>query len=51
MYLNTKFYHSSSIGVTRINKVAENEKNLRNAKFHENLLKNQNVKKIFLDQL
>ena len=45
MHLNTKFYLSSSIGVARI-KWQKNEK-LRNAKFHENQLKNQNFKKYF----
>ena len=49
MHLNTKFYLSSPIGVTRI-KRQKNEK-LQNAKFHENRLKNQNFKKIFLDHL
>ena len=49
MHLNTKFYLSSSIGVARI-KWQKNEK-LQNAKFHENRLKNQNFKKIFLDPL
>ena len=49
MHLNTKFYLSSFIGVAVI-KWQKNEK-LQNAKFHENQLKNQNFKKIFLDQL
>ena len=49
MHLNTKFYLSSSIGVTGI-KWQKNEK-LQNANFHENRLKNQNFKKIFLDHL
>ena len=49
MHLNTKFYLSSSISVARI-KWQKNEK-LQNAKFHENRLKNQNFKKIFLDHL
>merc|ERR1712208_29928 len=49
MHLNIKFYLSSSIGVARI-KWKKNEK-LQNAKFHENRLKNQNCKKIFLDHL